>query len=225
MAHRVHPKAFRIKEIADWNSRGFYKKNLSKYLREDFEIREFLKKKLANMGVDKIEIERFIGRLSIIIFSSRPGLLIGRGGGGVEELRKALEKALKTKKIYLPIKDFKIEIREIKNPWLSASLASQWMTQQIEKRVPYRRVLKQALDKITSHKSVQGARVEVAGRLDGKTIARREWLKKGMLPRQTIRADIDYAQTPAFCSYGVVGVKVWIYKGERFDHPSEAKPR
>jgi len=216
MAHKVHPKIFRIKEIENWDSRGFYKKNLSEYLREDFEIREFLKKRLSNMGIEKIEIERFSGKLNVIISSARPGLVIGRGGGGVEELKKELERVLKTKKISLPTKELKIEIREIKDPWLSANLSAQWVAQQIEKRIPYRRILKQALEKITARKTVQGARVEVAGRLNGATIARREWLKKGKLPRQTLRADIDFAQARAYCTYGVVGVKVWIYKGEKF---------
>jgi len=211
MAHRVHPKIFRLKEISNWDSRWFDKKKLPQYLEEDFEIRKFLEKKLGKIGVEKIEIERFPGKINIIISSARPGLIIGRGGGGIEELKKDLEnKVVKEKK------EVKIEIREIRDPWLSASLTSQWIAQQIEKRVPYRRVLKQALDKIIAHKEVQGARVEVAGRLDGIEIARTEWLKKGRLPRQTLRADIDYAQAQAFCTYGVVGVKVWIYKGEKF---------
>ncbi len=212
MTHKVHPKAFRIKEATDWDSRGFYKKNLPEYLKEDFEIRKFLRKKLKNMGVEKIEIERFPKKLNIIISSVRPGLIIGRGGGGVEALKKELEKVLTTSS-----SELRIEIREIKNPWLSAVLAAEWMAQQIEKRVHYRRVLKQALDKITANKAAQGARVEVAGRLNGVMISRTEWLKKGRLPRQTLRAVIDYGKARAYCSYGVVGVKVWIYKGEKFE--------
>jgi len=214
MTHRVHPKAFRIKEITDWNSRGFYQKSLPQYLEEDFKIREFLKKKIGKLGVEKIEIERFPGKIIIIISSARPGLIIGRGGGGIEELKKELELSL------VPgneeKKEIKLEIKEIKNPWASAPLAAQWIAQQIEKRIPPRRVLKQALDKITVSKTVKGARVEVSGRLGGAEIARRQWLKKGKLPRQTLRADIDYAQEEAFCTYGVIGVKVWIYKGEKF---------
>lgn len=217
MGHRVHPKAFRIKEMNDWDSRGFYGKKFSEHLREDFEVRKILKKKLANMSIEKIEIERFPRKINIIISSARPGLIIGRGGGGVEDLKKEIEKALKIKKISLPAKELRIEIREVKNPWLSASLSAQWIVQQIERRMPYRRILKQSLDKIMVNKTVQGARVEVAGRLNGATIARREWLKKGKLPRQTIRADIDFAQAEAHCAYGVIGVKVWMYKGEKFE--------
>ena len=215
MAHKVHPKAFRIKETADWNSRGFYQKRLPQYLEEDFKIREFLKKKIGKLGVEKIEIERSPGKINVIISSARPGLIIGRGGGGIEDLKKELDATLpppsKEEK-----QELKMEIREIRAPWASAQLASQWMAQQIEKRVPFRRVLKQALDKIMAQKGVEGARVEVAGRLGGVEIARREWLKRGRLPRQTLRAQIDYAQERAYCTYGVIGIKVWIYKGEKF---------
>lgn len=213
MAHKVHPKIFRIKDLTNWNSRWLDKKKTPQYLEEDFRIREFLKKKIGKLGIERIEIERFPGKLNIIISTARPGLIIGRGGGGVEELKKELVKVFfqKTPKVEL-----KLEIKEVKEPWASATLSAQWMAQQIEKRLPFRRVIKQALDKIMASKGVQGARVEVAGRLDGAEIARTQWLKRGKLPRQTLRADIDYAQERAYCTYGVVGVKVWIYKGEKF---------
>ena len=219
MTHKVHPKAFRIKDLADWDSRWLNKREFPKYLKEDFEIRQFLNKKLGKIGVEKIEIERFSGRINVIISSARPGLIIGRGGGGVEELKKELENVLIKKKPSLikgEKRDIKIEIREIRVPWLSANLTAQWIAQQIEKRIHYKRVLKQALDKILAHKEAQGARLEVAGRLNGVEIARTEWIKRGRLPRQTLRADIDYAQVCAHCTYGVIGIKVWIYKGERF---------
>ncbi len=217
MSHKVHPKVYRLREIADWDSRWFSKKNLSQYLEQDFEIREFLIKKLAKVGVEKIEIERFSEKVKVIIFSARPGLIIGRGGEGVEELKKQLFLHLQRKKLFKNKKmELRLEIKEIRNPWLSASLSAQWMAQQIERRIHFRRVLKQALDKVIMVKEVEGVRVEVAGRLGGSDIARTEWLKKGRLPRQTIRADIDYSQARANCSYGVIGVKVWIYKGEKF---------
>lgn len=216
MSHRVHPKIFRIKDISNWNSRGFYEKNFSTNLKEDFEIREFLNKKLPKGAIEKIIIDRFPGKVNVILSTARPGLVIGRRGEVLENLRKQLEnKILKKNKKQLK-KELKIEIVEVKDPWASASLTAQWMAQQIETRVPYRRVLKQALAKITSRKEAKGARVEVAGRLDGIEIARTEWLKAGKLPRQTLRADIDYAQARAYCRYGVVGIKVWIYKGEKF---------
>jgi len=211
MSHRVHPKAFRIRGIEDWDSRGFYEKDFALTLKEDLKIRGFLQKKIGKLGVAKIEIERFPAKINIIVWTSRPGFVIGRGGGGVEELKKELEgKILKRKG------ECKIEIREVKSPWTSASLVSQWMADQVERRVRYRRVLKGALAKIMAQKGVEGARVGLSGRLNGVEIARREWLKKGRLPRQTIRADIDYAQNRAYCTYGVVGIKVWIYKGEKF---------
>ncbi len=249
MTHKVHPKAYRIKGTTDWNSRGFYKE-AAKSLEEDFKIRKFLENKLKKTGIEKIEIERFSNKLNIIIFSSRPGIIIGRGGEGVENLKKELLKKvfkirvgkggeisskrvqdnslttseLKSKKRKKQSaldnvserKGVRIEIREIKNPWISASLCAQWVAQQIEKRVNHRRVLKQAISKSLMNKEVKGVRIDVSGRLNGVEIARREWLRKGQLPLQTIRADIDYAKAEAHCSYGVIGVKVWIYKGEKF---------
>ncbi len=216
MSHKVHPIAYRRRRIQDWGTRGFYK-DAPKTLEQDFRIREFLYKKLGKIGIEKVEIERFSEKVSIIIFSARPGLIIGRGGEGIEQLRNLLEKKIiksseKDKKT-----DLRIEIREIKNPWTSASLSAQWVAQQIEKRVPCRRVLKRTLEKISEAKEIKGVRIEVSGRLNGAEIARREWLAKGRLPRQTLRADIDYAKVEAHTTYGVVGVKVWLYKGEKFE--------
>lgn len=220
MSHKVHPKIYRIRNLNDWDTRGYYK-NPAEYLKEDFKIREFLNKKLGKIGLDRIELERFPNKLNIIISSARPGLIIGRGGEGVESLRRELERKVLTKKGTVPEKEgrkeIRIEIREIRNPWASANLSAQWIAQQIEKRVHFRRVLKQALSKISVCKEVQGVRVEVSGRLNGTEIARREWLKTGKLPRQTLRADIDYGTAEAFCTYGTIGVKVWIYKGEKFE--------
>lgn len=213
MAHKVHPKIYRIKETKDWYSRGFYGKNFSKYLEEDFKIRESLRKKLPPNTLEAIEIERSGDKLNIIINTSRPGLIIGRGGEGSEKLKKLLEKELERENKG----ELKMEIREVKDIWLSASLVAQWIAFRLEKRIPFRRVLKQALSQIISTRKVKGARVQVSGRLDGVEIARTEWLKEGQLPRETIRADIDYAQAEAICSYGKIGVKVWIYKGEKAD--------
>jgi len=215
MSQKVHPKAFRIRRVEDWETRGFYK-NHAESLEEDFKIRQFLEKKLKSIGIERVEIERFPTKTNLIISSARPGLIIGRGGEGVENLKKEIEnkiiKAPKNQK-----KTLRIEIREIKDPWLSATLSGQQIAQQIEKRMAYRRVLKQSLGKIVMHKEVKGARIQVAGRLNGVEIARREWVGEGQLPRQTIRADIDYAQVEAHCTYGVIGIKVWIYKGDKFD--------
>ncbi len=214
MSHKVHPKAHRIRRIGDWDTRGYYKDH-AEYLEEDFNIREYLNKKLKSVGIEKIEIERYATKINIIISSARPGLIIGRGGEGVEQLKKELEKKLI--KIRTDKQELRIEIREIKDLWTSAILSGQFIAQQIEKRMPYRRALKQSLSKIMSHKEIKGARIQVSGRLNGSEIARREWVGEGQLPRQTIRADIDYALVEANCSYGVIGIKVWIYKGEKFE--------
>ncbi len=227
MSHRVHPKIYRIRGIEDWNARGFYGKKMARYLEQDFLIKEFLRKKLAEASVASIEIERSENKLNIIIKTARPGLVIGRGGEGIEKLKKMVEKEVARKKSSIPhiasqsiqgivTKEIKLEIREVKNPWFSASLVAQWMAQQIERRIPYRRVLKRSLDKVITNREVKGARVEVSGRLNGVEISRTEWLKSGQLPRQTLRADIDYAAVQAYCTYGVIGIKVWIYKGEKF---------
>jgi len=217
MSHRVHPKIFRIKDISNWNSRGFYEKNFSTNLKEDFKIREFFNKKLPKGTIEKIIIERFPSKISVILSTARPGLVIGRRGEVLENLKKQLENKIFKKNKKQSVKELKIEVVGVKNPWTSASLTAQWMAHQIEARVRYRRVLKQALAKIMAQKEIKGARVEVAGRLDGIEIARTEWLKAGKLPRQTLRADIDYAQARAYCRYGVVGIKVWIYKGEKIE--------
>lgn len=212
MAHRVHPKAFRIKETKDWEARGFYRKNFPLFLEEDFKIRKFLDKKFERLAIEKIEIERSPSKVNIIISSLRPGLIIGRGGDAIENLKREIEE-----KIVKKGTEVMIEVREVKDPWACANVVAKWMAQQIERRIPYRRVLKQALSRIMSTKGVKGARVQVSGRLDGIEIARTEWLKKGQLPRQTLRAEIDYAQDRAYCRYGVVGIKVWIYKGEKVE--------
>ncbi|OHA68150.1 MAG: 30S ribosomal protein S3 [Candidatus Wildermuthbacteria bacterium RIFCSPLOWO2_01_FULL_47_18] len=210
MAHKVHPKAFRLKETKDWSSRWFDKKNFQKQLEEDYILRTFLEKKLKDAGLEHVEMEKFRGKLTIILFTSRPGLIIGRGGSGVELIKKEIQK--KT-----PVKDVRIEIREIKNPWESAALSAQFVASQLERRMPARRTMKQSLAKMMAVKGTQGARVEIAGRLGGAEIARREWLKQGKLPRQTLRADIDYGFREAMTRYGTIGVKVWLYKGEKFD--------
>ncbi len=224
MAHKVHPKVYRIRGIGDWQSRGFYGKKFPQYLEEDFEIREFLEKLLREAGIAEISIERFPGKINIIIDTMRPGIIIGRGGGGIERLKKQIEKKIakirKRRKIAAEADkgdETKIEVRELRNPWVNASVIGQWIAEQIEKRIPFRRTMKRAIERVTANKEIKGVRLEFSGRLDGNEIARREWLQKGRLPRQTLRADIDYAQKEAYCAYGVIGIKVWLYKGEKFE--------
>ncbi|MEK7080206.1 MAG: 30S ribosomal protein S3 [Patescibacteria group bacterium] len=220
MSHKVHPKSFRIKGSEDWNVRGFYGKKMPQFLEEDFLIKDFLRKKLCEASVANIEIEHSASKLNVIIETARPGLIIGRGGEGVEILKKEVEKIRQKGKpasAKASAGEVKIEIREIKNPWIVSSLVAQMAAQQIEKRIPFRQVLKKTIERVMSNKEVKGIRVEASGRLNGIEIARKEWLRQGRLPRNTIRADIDYAQTEAHCTYGAIGVKVWIYKGEKFD--------
>lgn len=217
MSHKVHPKSFRIKGTEDWNIRGFYGRKMPQYLEEDFLIKDFLRKKLIEASVANIQIEHSANKLSVIIETARPGLIIGRGGEGVEALKKEIENKIQKKQINKNKRDIKIEIREIKNPWISSALVAQMASQQIEKRIPFRQVLKKSIERVMTNREVKGIRMEVSGRLNGIEIARREWLTQGRLPRNTIRANIDYAQDEAQCTYGKIGIKVWIYKGDNFE--------
>ncbi|MEK7139000.1 MAG: 30S ribosomal protein S3 [Patescibacteria group bacterium] len=211
MGQKISPTSLRIGINKDWVSRWFGYKNYKDYLKGDVVVREFLNKRLKNMAVDRVEIERGTGALNILIFTARPGLIIGRGGTGVEDLKMAIQKLLK-KKVGV-----RIEIQEIKNPEKSASIMAESIVDQIEKRVPYRRIMKQTISKIMSNRDIKGVKVQISGRLDGAEIARSEHLEEGSLPLQTLRADIDFAKATAMTTYGTVGVKVWIYKGEVFD--------
>ncbi|MCX6718640.1 MAG: 30S ribosomal protein S3 [Candidatus Staskawiczbacteria bacterium] len=223
MSHKVHPKSFRIKGTEDWNIRGFYGRKMPQYLEEDFLAKDFLRTKLAEASVANIQIEHSANKLNIIIETARPGLIIGRGGNGIDVLKKEVEKVIrknKAKKLdsaKIPNSEIKIEIREIRNPWISAPLIAQMAAQQIEKRMPFRQVLKKSIERVMTNREIKGIRMEVAGRLNGIEIARREWLGQGQLPRNTIRADIDYAQDEAHCTYGKIGIKVWLYKGDKFE--------
>lgn len=223
MSHKVHPKIFRIRGIEDWLSQGFYGKKPLKNVKEDFIIRSFLTKKLKESSVEKIEIERYLNKINIVVYSARPGIIIGRGGEGIEKLRLELLKEI-FKKNSLSLVEWKelerklkIEVKEVSNSWTSSVLIGQWIAQRIEKRMPFRKTIKQALEKILVNKEVKGVKIQVSGRLDGSQIARSEWLERGRLPRQTIRADIDYSLSEARCTYGTIGIKVWIYKGDKFD--------
>jgi small subunit ribosomal protein S3 len=218
MAHKVHPKSFRIKGTEDWNIRGFYGAKMGQFLEEDFLIKDFLRKKLIEASVANIQIEHSANKLNVIIETARPGLIIGRGGNGIEVLKAEIEKKIARKlKNNKSKREIKIEIREIRNPWISSALVAQMAAQQIEKRIPFRQVLKKSIERVITNREVKGIRMEVAGRLNGIEIARREWLGQGRLPRNTIRADIDYAQDEAQCTYGKIGIKVWIYKGDKFE--------
>ena len=210
MGQKISPTSFRIGINKDWPSRWFGFRKYKEYLKDDIAVRNFLNKKLKNMAVDRIEFERGADSMNIFIYTARPGLIIGRGGTGAEELKLSVRKLLK-KKVGV-----RIEIQEIKNPEGSASITAESITDQIEKRMPYRRIMKQTIFRVMSSKDVKGVKIQISGRLDGAEIARSEHLEEGSLPLQILRADIDFAKSPAITTYGTVGIKVWIYKGEVF---------
>jgi len=210
MGQKISPTSLRLSINKDWKSRWFSAKKYPQFLKEDVAIRKFLEKKLKNMSVDKVEIERSPDVLSIVISTARPGLVIGRGGTGIEDLKADIAKLIKRKTAV------RLDVQEFKNPETSARIVAEQITEQIEKRVRYRRVLKQTIAKIMANHDVKGAKVTMAGRLDGNEIARTEHLEEGSLPLQTLRADIDFAEATAYTTYGTVGVKVWIHKGLKF---------
>jgi len=212
MAKKIHPIGFRLGITKNWKSRWFSLKNISSYLKQDVAIRTFLNKHLKTAGLESVEIERFANDLNIIIRVAKPGLLIGRGGAGVENLKKEIDKILKK---FGSKATVKLQIEEVKNPDLSAVIIGQFVANNIEKRVPYRKVLKRAIERVMSHKEAKGVKIALAGRIDGAEIARREWLSAGKLPLNTLRSDVDYAEVKAHTIYGVLGIKVWIYKGEQ----------
>jgi small subunit ribosomal protein S3 len=238
MSHKVHPFSFRLGITRDWKSRWFNLKQYQKFLKEDVTIREYLWNKLKKISVDVVDIERSGNMIKIIIRTARPGLLIGRGGSGIEQLQKDIEKFVyKIRKEKPPVekkgakKDqhgapkvmVKIEVEEIKNPDSHALIVAQNIADQIEKRIAFRRAMKEAIAKAKQQRDVKGIKVKMSGRLGGSEIARTEWLADGKIPLQTLRSDVDYGFTEAFCTYGKVGIKVWIYKGEVFGGKKENK--
>jgi len=215
MSKTVHPYAFRLNILHNWKSRWFNLRNYKKLLRADVLLKEWLQKKMKGMYVKDIEIERGSSFLHVIVKTSRPGLLIGRKGGGSENLKKEIIKKLQKIGAEIP-REVKLTIEEVSSPESHAGIMAQIVAENLEKRMPFRRVMKQILEKIMSSKDVRGAKVALAGRLDGSEMSRKEWLKKGRLPLQTLRADIDFARIRASLPYGDIGIKVWIYKGEKF---------
>jgi len=217
MGQKVHPLSFRIGLGADWKSHWFSKGKYKEFLEQDVKLRAFIMKKLARAGVNLIKIERSANSINIIVQTARPGLVIGRGGSGVEELKQEIKKVLQKGRQGLDKLEIRLEIEEIKQAGSQAAIIAADMANQIERRLPYRRVIKQTLGKVMQNKEVQGAKVMLAGPLSGpNSIARTEWLKKGRIPLQTLRSDIDYAQSTAYTTYGTIGIKVWVYKGEVF---------
>ncbi|MFH1509324.1 MAG: 30S ribosomal protein S3 [bacterium] len=211
MGQKVHPKAYRLGYLYSWNSKWFSGKNYAVYLEQDTKVKKFLLKKLKDAAISKIEVERSPQEIIYNIYSSRPGLIIGRGGGGIEDLKKEINKILPSSKTQI-----KINIQEVRQPLLDAKLVGIMAAEQIEKRMPFRRVMKQMAGKVIEA-GAKGVKIMIAGRLDGAEMSRREWIVEGSIPLQTLRADIDFNRTNAYTTYGVVGIKIWIYKGEVFN--------
>ncbi|MBC9785259.1 30S ribosomal protein S3 [Heliobacterium chlorum] len=205
MGQKVNPKGLRIGVIKDWDARWFSQKNYVELLHEDLKIRKYVKKKLYAAGIARIEIERAANRVKVTIHTAKPGIVIGRGGAEVEVLRKELEK--------MTGRAVNINIAEIKKPEMDAQLVAENVAAQLEKRVSFRRAMKQSVGR-TMRLGAEGIKIMVSGRLGGAEIARTEWYNEGKVPLHTLRADIDYGFAEAKTTYGIIGVKVWIYKGE-----------
>ncbi len=206
MGRKVHPIGFRLKINKTWEGRWFAEgKEYVENLHQDFQLRELVRNEAPKAGVSRVEVERFPGKVKIIVHTAKPGILIGRKGENVKKIRQSLESVV-GKKIDL-------EIKEIKAPDLDAYLVAQNIAEQLERRISYQRAMKRALQQ-ASRQGGEGIRVEVSGRLSGAEMARTVNMREGRVPRQTLRADIEYAKSEALTTYGRIGVKVWIYKGE-----------
>lgn len=205
MGQKVHPKGLRLGIIKDWDAKWYSQKEYQKLLHEDFRIRKYLKDKLYHSGLSRVEIERAANRVKVNIHTAKPGIVIGRGGAEVENLKKQLES--------MTGKKFNININEVKKPELDAQLVSENVASGLEKRIAFRRAMKQAVTR-SMRMGAEGIKIMVAGRLGGAEIARSEWYSEGKVPLHTLRADIDYGFAEANTTYGKIGVKVWIYKGE-----------
>lgn len=208
MGQKVNPNILRIGIIKTWDSKWYAdKKNYSKLLLQDLEIRKIIEKRLKDASISKIELQRTANKVIIFIHSAKPGLIIGRQGAGIESLKEELEKKFH--------EEFNLSIREISRPAIDAKLLAESISQQIEKRVSYRRAAKMSIEKALEA-GAQGVKIFLSGRLNGVEISRSEFFSKGKIPLHTLRADIDYAVLHAKTTYGTIGVKVWIYKGEIF---------
>lgn len=205
MGQKVHPVGFRLGVIRSWDSKWYEEKNYAEWLHEDIRLREFVKKECSNAGISKVEIERAANKVKINIHTARPGLVIGRKGVGIDQLKKKLMK-LTTSEVYL-------NIEEVRKPELDAQLVAENVAHQLVRRVSFRRAMKKAVSN-SMKLGAKGIRISCAGRLGGAEMARREWYREGRVPLHTLRADIQYGFAVARTTYGIIGVKVWIFRGE-----------
>ncbi len=224
MTHTVHPYSHRLGILRDWKSRWFAPKGKYKHaLRGDILIRQYLEKKLKGSFVADVEIERSEKALRIIVSSSRPGMIIGRQGDGAELLRKDIKTLLLKNKLLEEKVDVRLDIKEVKSAESNAAIVAQMIAEGLEKRLPFRRVVKQMLEKVMANRDVKGVRIVLSGILGGSNMSRTETQKRGRIPLQTFRADVDYCLTKVRLPLGVVGVKVWIYRGDIFDKDNLSK--
>jgi small subunit ribosomal protein S3 len=214
MGQKVHPTGIRLGIVKDWSSKWYAdSKTFPIYIGADYKVRAFIKKKLKDASVSRIAIERPSNKINITIHTARPGIVIGKKGEDIEKLRSEISKL-----IGMNIQDVRININEVRKPELDAQLVAEGIAQQLERRVMFRRAMKRAVTN-TMRVGAEGIKVKVGGRLNGAEIARSEWYREGRVPLHTLRADIDYGTAEAHTTYGVIGVKVWIFKGEVFDKP------
>ena len=214
MGQKVHPTGIRLGIVKDWTSKwNADSRTFPEYVRLDYKVREFIKKKLKDASVSQILIERPAKKANITINTARPGIVIGKKGEDIEKLRFEVAKIIE-----MPIHDVRINIAEVRKPEMDAQLVAEGIAQQLERRVMFRRAMKRAVTN-TMRVGAEGIKVKVGGRLNGAEIARSEWYHEGRVPLHTFRADIDYGFSEAHTTYGVIGVKVWIFKGEIFDKP------
>jgi len=217
MGQKVHPIGIRLGIVKEWNSRWYAdSKAFPGHVASDHALREYIKKKLKEASVSKISVERPAKKANITIHTARPGIVIGKKGEDIERLRMEVSQM-----IGLPVQDVRINISEVRKPELDAQLVAEGIAQQLERRVMFRRAMKRAVTN-TMRVGAEGIKVKVSGRLNGAEIARSEWYREGRVPLHTFRADIDYGLAEAHTTYGVIGVKVWIFKGEVFDKAEPA---
>lgn len=216
MTHTVHPYAHRLGILRDWKSRWFGAGMYKSFLKTDVLLREYLEKRLRDMYVSLIEIERGGKHLKVSIKTSRPGLIIGRSGEGIAKLREEIISFMGKKKL-AGAQELKLDIVEVRSPESDAMIIAHMVVEAIEKRMPFRRVLKQTVEKVMANRDVKGVRIALSGRLAGADMSRREHIKRGRIPLQTLRADIDFARARATIPQGDIGVKVWIYRGDIFE--------
>ena len=208
MGQKVNPIGLRLKINKTWDSRWFSKREFSRNLKEDLNIRKYVSKKYGEAGVSKVEIERAAKQVVVKLYSAKPGKLIGKQGKGIEQLRTEITTVLQS-----PEKSVKVDVFEVKNPDTNAQLSAYNVAQQLEKRVSFRRAMKKVMQQAMKA-GAKGIKVRVSGRLNGAEMARTEWYMEGRVPLHTLRADIDYATAEASTTYGLIGVKVWLFKGE-----------